>query len=261
MTFGSNARKLVAGGMAGALLLALGFGLVLTHPLSPSATASPRPSFAAVTPDPDAPIFPVPAGSTLINATVEGTGASAYRLAAWTSGSSYSETVAFYSQLSDPRWQLAGDPSSMLNATNVVLNDSQGIFVSAAVEIDSTDPVRIAVRFLPKDAAHARSFIPGPTTKFGTLPPVTTLPDGFPADLAPSGATVVDAAKVGPTYWVVFAGTVNPAAYQNQISSVVEVTGTSTDSGATIIRFTLDGKPGQAIIDPASLTVRVEVSK
>ena len=49
--------------------------------------------------------------------------------------------------------------------------------------------------------------------------------------------------------------------YESQIGSLVTITGTHTESGATIIDFTLNGNAGQIIIDPTRNEVSVEVTK
>jgi hypothetical protein len=54
---------------------------------------------------------------------------------------------------------------------------------------------------------------------------------------------------------------VDVSAYESQIGSVVTITGTTTQSGSTIINFTLGGKAGQAVVDPASGQVSVELTK
>jgi hypothetical protein len=129
------------------------------------------------------------------------------------------------------------------------------------VEVDRTDPVRIEVRFLSKTGPQAGSFSPGPTIAFGALPRASALPDGFPSGLVPSGTTLLDAGAIGSTYFALFSGSVDVNAYESQIGSVVTITGTTTQSGSTVINFTLAGKAGQAVIDPASGQVSVELTK
>ena len=75
-------------------------------PSSP-AQLSPGPSLA-----PDAPSLPVPPGSVLLNAQIEGSGPSAYRLVAWWSGAGYNDTVTFYGGLSDQRWHGSGSSAT-----------------------------------------------------------------------------------------------------------------------------------------------------
>jgi hypothetical protein len=54
---------------------------------------------------------------------------------------------------------------------------------------------------------------------------------------------------------------VDVSAYQKQIGSLVTITGTHTESGSTVIDFTLNGHPGQVVIDPTLNEVSVEVTK
>jgi hypothetical protein len=192
---------------------------------------------------------------------VEGSGAAAYRLAAWQSGSGYATTVSFYTGFRDSRWQVSGSSVATPQATDMSFTDGSGVFTSAEVEIDRTDPVRISVRFLSKTSPPARSFAPGPTIAFGPLPSANALPDGFPSALVPPGTTLLDAGAIGSTYFALFSGSVDVSAYETQISSVVQNIATHTDSGATVIDFTLGGKAGQIVIDPASGQVSVELTK
>jgi hypothetical protein len=256
----STLRIAVAVALVAALAIGAIAGLVIIHPWSsvnqPGAAALAVPSL-----DPDAPALPVPGGSTLLNAQVEGSGSAAYRIAAWQSAQGYDATVAFYSGLADSRWQRSGSPSSTLQATDFTFSDSSGLFASAKLEVDRTDPVRIEVRFLPPGGPPAQSFAPGPTIAFNRLPVATALPDGFPTTFVPAGATVVDASSIGTTYFVVFAGSVDPGSYQSQIATVAKITGTAIQSGAAVIDFTYDGNPGEAIVNPASGQVSVQATK
>jgi hypothetical protein len=211
--------------------------------------------------DPDAPAFPVPTGSTLLNASMEGSGTGAYRLVAWQSGADYATTAAFYTGLKDARWQITGTPTNTPQATDVSVSDGSGVFASAQVEVDRTDPVRIEVRFLPITSLPAESFAPGATTAFGPLPSASALPDGFPSALVPAGTTLLDAGAIGTTDFALFSGSVDISAYETQIGSVVQITGTTTESRATVIDFTLGGKAGQIVVDPNSDQVSVEVTK
>jgi hypothetical protein len=216
---------------------------------------------AAASLDPAAPAFPVPAGSTLLNAQIDGSGAGAYRLAAWQSGSDYDKTAAFYTGLSDSRWQASGSASTTPQATDLSFADGSGVFASAEVTVSRTDPVKIEVRLLSKTSPAAQSFGPGPTIAFGPLPAASALPDGFPSALVPPGTTLKDAGAIGTTYFALFSGSVDVGAYETQIKAAVTITNTHTESGATVIDFTLGGKPGQIVIDPAGGEVSVEVTK
>jgi hypothetical protein len=243
----------------------LGYVLLARSGSGPSSASNPL-GLASASLDPDAPAFPVPAGSTLINATIDGSGAGAYRIAAWQSGEDYDATVDFYAGLfysgrSDLRWQARGSVSETPQGAGLTFSDSQGVFASAQVEVDRTDPVRIEVRFLSEAKPPIQSFAPGPTIAFGPLPSASALPDGFPSALVPPGTTLVDAGAIGSTDFALFSGSVDISSYQTQIGSAVQITGTHTDSGATVIDFTLGGKPGQIVIDPNSGQVSVEVTK
>ena len=257
----SRRRPLLALGGLVLVLAVAGVGyVVLTKPGSGSAQPQAL-GLASPSLDPDAPAFPVPAGSTLINATIEGSGTGVYRLVAWQSGVDYATSAAFYTGLVDSRWRVSGSPATTPQSTDVSFTDSSGVFVSAVVEVDRTDPVRIEVRFLPNSSPPAQSFAPGPTLAFGALPRASALPDGFPSGLVPPGTTLLDAGAIGSTYFALFSGSVDVSAYESQIGSVVTITGTTTQSGSTIINFTLGGKAGQAVIDPASGQVSVELTK
>jgi hypothetical protein len=251
---------LVLGGIV-LLLVVAGVGFLV---LSKSGSGSSQPSnlgLASASLDPDAPAFPVPPGSTLLNAQIEGSGAAAYRIESWQSGADSATTTAFYTNLQDSRWQRTGSPSTTPDAADFTFSDGSGVFANAELEVVRTDPVRIDVRFLPPSGAPAQSFAPGPTIAFGPLPSASALPDGFPSAFVPNGTTLVDASSIGSTYFAIFAGSVDPAAYQSQIASVAKVTSTTTQSGATVIAFTYDGHLGQVIIDPASGQVSIELTK
>jgi len=251
---------LVFGGLALILVAAVAGYLVLMKPGSGSAHPQAL-GLASPSLDPEAPAFPVPAGSVLLDATMESSGAGAYRLQAWSSGADYAPTAAFYTGLLDSRWQVSGSPVTTPQATDVTFSDGSGVFASVDVEVDRTDPVRIEVRFLSETSPPAQPFAPGPTTAFGPLPSASALPDGFPSALVPAGTTLVDAGAIGSTDFALFSGSVDFNAYETQISSAVQITGTTIQSGATVIDFTLDGNRGQIVIDPASGQVSVEVTK
>jgi hypothetical protein len=210
--------------------------------------------------DPDAPAFPVPAGSTLVNAQMEGSGAAAYRIVAWQSGKDYATTAAFYTGLSDSRWRVNGTPGTTPQSTDVTLADSSDVFAGAEVEVSRTDPVEIDVRFVSKDGPPAQSFAPGPTMELQPLPAATALPDGFPPEMVPSGTSLEDAGAIGSTYFALFGGSVDAGAYEKQIGSLVTITNTHAESGATVIDFTLKGNPGQVVIDPTNKEISVEVT-
>ena len=222
--------------------------------------ASPATS-ASVSLDPDAPAFPVPTGSVLINAQMEGSGATAYRLVAWESGADYATTTHFYEALSDSRWRPTGSPAVTPQATDVGFFDSQSVFAEAELEITRTDPIRIEARFIPPAGAPATSFGPGPTIVFGQLPRATSLADGFPAAFVPPVTTLYDASSIGTTYFAIFSGTVDPAAYLAQIKAVAPDARSSLTLNVTAIDFTYDGQPGKAVGDAGAGQVSVEVTK
>jgi hypothetical protein len=69
-----------------------------------------------------------------LNAQIEGSGPSAYRLVAWWSGAGYEDTVTLYGRLSDPRWH--GSSSSTTPQTAVfTFSDETGVFADASVEV------------------------------------------------------------------------------------------------------------------------------
>jgi hypothetical protein len=232
---------------------------VVLHPWASSGGSAAVPLVAASL-DPDAPSFPVPAGSTLLGATEEGTGSAAYRLALWSSPSSYAATGSFYSGLSDSRWHQTGSPATTPMTTDLTFSDSRGVFETAEVEIARTDPVRISVRFLPPGGPPVESLAPGPTRILQQLPAATSLPAGFPAALVPPGTTLIDAGALGTTYVGLFSGTVDLSAYENQFSSVAHIDGTRQDSGSTVIDITYNGQSGQIVVDPATRETSVEVN-
>jgi hypothetical protein len=250
-------------GLGAAFLVALvavaGIGYLAVSKLAPAAPQAL--GLDAATLDPDAPAFPVPSGSTLINAQMEGSGAAAYRIAAWQSGKDYATTAAFYTGLSDSRWQVSGTPATTPQSTDITFADGSGVFADVDVEVSRTDPVKIDVRFVSKSGPPAQSFAPGPTMELHPLPAATTLPDGFPPELVPAGTTLKDAGAIGSTYFALYSGSVDVSAYQKQIGSLVTITGTHTESGSTVIDFTLNGHPGQVVIDPTLNEVSVEVTK
>jgi len=254
-------RPLLFLGVLVLVLVVAGVGYVVL-PKPGSGPGQPQAlGLASASLDPDAPAFPVPAGSTLLNAQIVGSGAAAYRIASWQSGADYATTAAFYSGLTDPRWHRSRSPITTPDATSFTFSDSSGVFASAGLEVARTNPVKIVVRFLPPGGVPVQRYAPGPTIAFGPLPAATSLPDGFPSAFVPAGTTLVDASSLGSTYFAIFAGSVDRAAYQSQIASVAKVTSTTTQSGATVIDFTYDGNPGEAVVDPASGQVSVEVTK
>jgi hypothetical protein len=255
----SRRRLFLVLGIIVLLLVVAGVGFLV---LSKSGSSSSQPSgLASTSLDPEAPAFPVPAGSTILNASTEGSAASAYRLVAWQSAANYATTAAFYTGLKDARWQTSGSPVTTPQTTQITFTDGSGVFARGDVEVDRTDPVRIEVRFLSNASPSVQSFSPGPTMAFGPLPSASALPDGFPPALVPPGTTLVDAGALGSTDFALFSGSVDISAYETQIGSVVKVTGTASESGATVIDFTDDGNSGEITIDPTSGQVSVEVTK
>jgi hypothetical protein len=256
-------RPAMAAGLVAAFLVALvavaGIGYLAISKLAPAAPQAL--GLDAATLDPYAPAFPVPSGSTLINAQMEGSGAAAYRIAAWQSGKDYAATAAYYTGLNDSRWQVSGTPVTTPQSTDITFADGSGVFSDAEVEVSRTDPVKIDVRLVSKSGPPAQSFASGPTMELHPLPAATALPDGFPSEFVPAGTTLKDAGAMGSTYFALFSGSVDASAYETQIRSLVTITGTHTDSGSTVIDFTLNGHPGQVIIDHARKEVSVEVTK
>lgn len=217
--------------------------------------------------DPDAPAFPVPAGATLLNARIEGSGPGAYRLAAWNSPFTFDATVAFYANLADPRWQPSGSMVRTPQAADMSFTDGQGVLVRAEVTINRTEPVRIAVQFVSTAPPSApASTEPGPTIAFGPLPAATALPDGFPAQLIPPNGSLVDAGAVGGTFYAIFASSSDiPAlaqAYQAALQGFAQAVTTSSQQDATVIDFTTAGRPGQIVLAPdgSGTTVSIQVS-
>jgi hypothetical protein len=227
-----------------------------------SSTLTPPPlSSGSVSLAPDVPGFPVPAGSVLVNVQIDGSGTTAYRIATWQSGSGYDATISFYKSLSDSRWKGRGSSITSPDAADYSFSDAAGVFASCQMEISRTNPVKINTRFLPPGGVPAHSYAPGPTIAFGSLPAQTTLPEGFPAALVPSGATLADASSVGSTYYAIFSSSIASAVYQSQIAAVATVMNTATQAGTTVIDFTYDGHPGQVVVDPTSRQIYIEVTK
>jgi hypothetical protein len=82
------------------------------------------------------------------------------------------------------------------------------------------------------------------------------LPKGFPVGLVPPGTTFVPGSGSGG-FPFMFSGYVDLGAYEAQIGSAVQITGIHSDSGKTVIDFSIDGKSGQVVIDPANNLVLV----
>jgi hypothetical protein len=256
---------LIAGGGALMFLRGPGSGSLTTS----EAAAGSGAALAPPSLDPDAPAFPVPQSATLLNAQVEGSGAAAYRLEAWNSSLAFEATVAFYTALHDARWMLNGPLTPTPQAEQGSLSDGQGVFAQAELEIDRTTPVRVAVQFVPPGLAAAppASQAPGPTIAFGPLPAATALPAGFPAQLAPAGGTLVDAAALSGTYFAIFASGSNVPtlvqAYQSALQGYAQGVVATPQGQAVTIAFTTSGHPGQIGLAPASsggTEVSVEVT-
>jgi len=194
-----------------------------------------------------------------LNAQIEGSGPSAYRLVAWWSGADYDDTVTFYGGLNDQRWHMSGS-STTPQAAVFTLSDSAGIFSDALVEVDRTDPVRIGVSLRPPGIVAAPSVLPGPTIGFGAWPAATALARGFPVEFLPGGTKLVDASSIGQTYFAIFEGPVDVAAYRSQIASVATITATQESAGNTVLSFTLHGHPGQVAIDKTTSQIEIEVT-
>jgi hypothetical protein len=255
----------LAGGGAWLLLLRNGGA-------GPRGLSSPVGVGAALAPaslDPDAPVFPVPAGATLLNAQVEGSGPVAYRLEAWNSPLGFDATVAFYAALHDARWTLSGPLAQTPQAAQGRLSDGQGVFAQAALEIDRTVPVRVAVQFVPPGfaAAPPASQAPGPTIAFGKLPAATALPAGFPSQLIPAGQTLVDGAVLSGTYFAIFTSAFDvptlAQAYQSALQGYAQGVVSTPQGQAMTITFTTGGHPGMVVLSPTSsgsTEVSVEVT-
>jgi hypothetical protein len=87
------------------------------------------------------------------------------------------------------------------------------------------------------------------------------LPAGFPSALVPPGSTLIDSGAIGSTDFALFSGSIDLTTYETQIATVAKITGTQIDSGATVIDFTIGGKAGQIVVDPASDQISVEVTQ
>jgi hypothetical protein len=248
------------------VLAVAGVGYMVLSKPGPGSSQPQSLGLASASLDPDAPAFPVPAGSTLINATIDGSGPAAYRLEAWQSGQGFDATANFYADLvysgrTNERWQAKGALSETPQAVTASFSDASGVFGGVELEVDRTNPVRIAVRFIPPGGAPAQTFGAGPTIAFAPLPAATALPDGFPAAFVPPGTTLYDASSIGTTYFAIFSGTVDPAAYLAQIKAVAPDARSSLALTVTAIDFTYDGQPGKAVVDAGAGQVSVEVTK
>ena len=244
------------------LVLAIAsLGYLVVGRSNPSSSPQAGLGLASASLDPDAPAFPVPTGSTLLNDSMEGSGTAAYRLVAWQSGADYATTAAFYSGLKDARWHGDGSSTTTPQATDISFSDGSSVFGKADVEVSQTDPVTIDVRFLPAAGPPAKSFAPGPTIAFGALPSASSLPAGFPSALVPPGSTLIDSGAIGSTDFALFSGSIDLTTYETQIATVAKITGTQIDSGATVIDFTIGGKAGQIVVDLASDQISVEVTQ
>jgi hypothetical protein len=233
---------------------------------------SPAPSVAPLVTaslDPDAPAFPVPDRSQLVNAQIiEGSGSSAARIAAWTSSVDFDATTAFFDSLEDGRWHLVGEPSRTPQSATFRFTDASGVLSSAVVTVSRTNPVRIDVVFASSAAGPTPSPSTGPlaTIAFATLPPATSLPKGFPSALVPDGATVVDAASAGSAFYAIFTVSADAASvaasYHSALAGYATGVTSRSEGAATIIDFTTPGGPGEVVLEPTpggGTTISVQV--
>ncbi len=239
------------------LLTALTLSAALVGCGSAAATPSMQPPPSAPS---EVPSLPTPAGSTLLNDQLEAPSSSVSRITSWQSGQPYEATVSFYGGLSDARWHLQGTPNLTPQATDFALTDSQGIYEKVEVEIDRTDPVRIAVRFLQK-GEPAPTIGAGPTMVIHPLPHASALPDGFPAAFVPAGSTLYDASVMGTTYFAIFVSNIDPTTYLGQVRNIAPDAQATMTGGVTTITFTHDGHQGGAVLDPSAGQLSVEVTR
>lgn len=254
--------------------------LLLTACASPGATATlstlpttaPAASVAAIplpapSLDPDAPAFPVPDGSVLLNAAVEGEGESAYRLAAWTSPLTVDDAVVFYADRDSGRWRLADDIVATPLGSELTLTDQQDAYDHAAVSV-SVDPdgSRIAVRFLP--AGGAPELVPaegfGGEVPFGPLPPAELDAGALPVWALPEGASIIDGVTIGPTTYAELTVPGDPPAVLETYGRALDDAGIErvihSEGEAIVIDLPGSDPPGTIVLSPDSEGTRVDLA-
>jgi len=252
------ALVVLAGGVGAVAFVAL-------RPGTPAATPAPAAAdlLAPRSLDPDAPPFPVPTGATLENAIADGSGPGAYRIASWASPLDFAATVAFYADLRDSRWRPEGRPVALFTATAIELADERGVFDHAALQVDDTSPVRIAVRFvpagpLPTGSPDVESASP---IAFGTLPPATALPGGLPSWAVLPGASLVDGAESDTAAFAIYDIRGDVASARQSLLEAIESAGLSATVETPGNEVTLRvGGRDVIVLQPTADGVRVSVA-
>lgn len=202
----------------------------------------------------------------LINAQTDVGGHGAGQLLAWTSSLAFDPTVAFYADLDDSRWLLSGEPVSTSWSATLDLIDNRGEFNRVVVQITRTDPVRVGATFIVD--AETRNFDAGsgPTIVISSPPAATSLPSGFPIELVPEGATLVDAAEASGTFYAIFATPESRVSVEQ--AYLVALDDLASDildrsvSEGSIIEFSIQGRAGRILLSEGSIgtEIGIEVS-
>jgi hypothetical protein len=200
----------------------------------------------------------------LENAQVEGTGVAAYRIASWTSALSLNETIAFYQRLRDSRWQAEGAPVHGLTITTFRFADKRNVFDHVTVQVEATNPVRIAVQFVPPGTLAAATFelVPASAVAIGTLPPATAIPSLMPSWAVPANADLVDAASLGGTVFAVFNARGDVASVLQAFLDALDRAGrtASVEHSAGGSTIHVGGGPNRIVLEATPDGVRVSIA-
>jgi hypothetical protein len=213
--------------------------------------------------DPGAPRFPVPAGATLINAQVEGSGPSVYRLAVYTLEADFAAAVTFYADVTDGRWHRIGRPVTSERSAEISFRDGEAAYAQADVVINATTPVRVAVSFVPPAAVAAPSLpIEASPFLFATLPPVEPRADLVPSYAVPPGGRLLEAVVEGATVYAIYdAGTELTEladAYVEALTRAGFPPDRASEAGGIVLR--LPGAHGAIYLDRVSTGSRVSLA-
>jgi hypothetical protein len=227
----------------------------ITHPVAP---ASDGPAL-----DTGAPSFPVPAGATLVNALVEGSGPSAYRLAVYTLGADFATAIAFYADVTDGRWHRLGRPITSERSAEITFRDGEAVYAQADVAIDATTPVRIAISFVPPAAVAAPSLpIEASPFAFAPFPPADARADLVPAYAVPPNGRLLEAVVEGATVYAIYDTGTELAdladAYVEALTRAGLAPERTSEAGGIVLK--LPGAHGAIYLDPAPTGSRVSLA-
>jgi hypothetical protein len=238
-----------------AVILGVGLLSLLLGQSTPPTSDAELALFPSPSIDPGFPEFPLPVGSTLVSASIEGDGASAYRTAAWNSPATYDATESFYATASYGRWQLEDLLVLDRDATSFVFADVRDEYRSAQLTLARTDPVRIQLRLVPWGEVAAPTFpLEGSPFAVATLPLSTDLPASLPASLQPPNSQLVDSAEasgVVTASWQTRESMVALSDYYAEALSFASLRVTR-DSAATVILYSDESGSGTIVLEPTS---------